>query len=207
MTVMQRTENIFCVGSIGSGKTILLKKLEQKEEQDWHELVSSTIPTVGINHFEIDANRCGVLDKVNVKELGGELAQNWRLYLKQQCESSHRINLIYVIDISNPSLVPEVSFHLRNCLKLLPTRSKDNTDKSSVLIVYSKVDVVQVNYDYDAPNQSIVEVKLERFRSLLRIQDLRHWYRNTAYFEEVSHSHFEDQGLVLIKDWIRRTNS
>lgn len=60
---MQRTENIFCVGSIGSGKTILLKKLEQKEEQDWHELVSSTIPTVGINHFEIDANRCGVLDK------------------------------------------------------------------------------------------------------------------------------------------------
>ena len=51
---MQRSETAFCVGSSGSGKTILLKKLEQKEEQDWHELVSSTIPTVGINHFEID---------------------------------------------------------------------------------------------------------------------------------------------------------
>ena len=51
---MQRSETVFCVGSSGSGKTILLKKLEQKEEQSWHELVSSTIPTVGINHFEID---------------------------------------------------------------------------------------------------------------------------------------------------------
>ena len=51
---MQRSETVFCVGSSGSGKTILLKKLEQKEEQNWHELVSSTIPTVGINHFEIN---------------------------------------------------------------------------------------------------------------------------------------------------------
>ena len=142
---------------------------------------------------------------MHVKELGGKLAQNWGLYLKQQCESSQRINLIYVIDLSNPSLVPEVSFHLRNCLKLLPT----NVGKSPVLIVYSKVDVVQENYDscIAIPNQSIVEVELQRFRSLLRIEDLRLWYRTTVQFEEVSHSAFEDQGLVLIKDWIRRTNS
>ena len=144
-------------------------------------------------------------EQVNVKELGGELSQNWSLYLKQQCESSQRIDLIYVIDISNPSLVPEVSFHLRNCLKLLPTKRKDNVRKSSVLIVYSKADVVQVNSDYVDPNQSIVEVGLERFRSLLRIHDLRRWYQTTVQFEEVSHTHLEDQGLVLIKDWLRRT--
>ena len=85
---MRRREPIFCVGSTGSGKTILLKNLERKEEEgdcDWHELVSSTIPTVGINHFEIGGSKCGISGEVNVKELGGELAQNWGLYLKQQC--------------------------------------------------------------------------------------------------------------------------
>ena len=144
-----------------------------------------------------------------MKELGGELAQNWGLYLKQQCEISKRINLIYVIDISNPSLVPEVSFHLRNCLKLLPTKRGDNVGKSSVLIVFSKVDVLKEHYDtcIVVPNQSIVEVELERFRSLLRIEDLRLWHRDNVQFEEVFHSTFEDQGLVQIKDWIRRTNS
>ena len=146
---------------------------------------------------------------MNVKELGGELAQNWGLYLKQQCEISKRINLIYVIDISNPSLVPEVSFHLRNCLKLLPTKRGDNVGKSSVLIVFSKVDVLKESYDtcIVVPNQSIVEVELERFRSLLRIEDLQLWHRANVQFDEVSLSAFEDQGLVQIKDWIRRTNS
>ena len=143
-----------------------------------------------------------------MKELGGELAQNWGLYLKQQCEISKRINLIYVIDISNPSLVPEVSFHLRNCLKLLPTKRGDNVGKSSVLIVFSKVDVLKESYDtcIVVPNQSIVEVELERFRSLLRIEDLQLWHRANVQFDEVSLSAFEDQGLVQIKDWIRRTN-
>ena len=153
------------------------------------------------------SNPLSFVKQVNVKELGGELAQNWSLYLKQQCESSQRISLIYVIDISNPSSVPEVSFHVRNCLKLLPSKRRDNASKSSVLIVYSKVDVVQETYDscIAVPNQSIVEVELERFRSLLRIEDLRLWYRATVQFEEVSYSAFEDQGLVLIKDWIRRS--
>ena len=146
---------------------------------------------------------------MNVKELGGELAQNWSLYLKQQCEISQRINLIYVIDISNPSLVPEVSFHLRNCLKLLPIRKGDNVGKSSVLIVFSKVDVLKEHHDtcIVVPNQSIVEVELERFRSLLRIEDLQLWHRANVQFDEVTLSAFEDQGLVQIKDWIRRTNS
>ena len=144
-----------------------------------------------------------------MKELGGELAQNWGLYLKQQCEISQRINLIYVIDISNPSLVPEVSFHLRNCLKLLPTKRGDNVGKSSVLIVFSKVDVLREHHDtcIVVPNQSIIEVELERFRSLLRIEDLRLWHRANVQFEEVSYSAFEDHGLVQIRDWIRRTNS
>ena len=77
---MQRSETIFCVGSSGSGKTILLKKLEQKEEQDWHDLVSSTIPTVGINHFEIDASKCGDTNK------------EWDLmkFIPIMCKMSHR---------------------------------------------------------------------------------------------------------------------
>ena len=77
---MQRSETVFCVGSSGSGKTILLKKLEQKEEQDWHELVSSTIPTVGINHFEIDK-------EWDLMPLSGNLNLTLRLSLKDSAET------------------------------------------------------------------------------------------------------------------------
>ncbi len=186
---------MFCVGSVGAGKTLLLKRLECREEaENEEELIRSlqieTIPTVGVNHFEIFVEDADLKDKkkkakpkkAQVKELGGALAQNWCLYLKQV---SARRTLIYVVDLSNPAAVAEVAVHLVDCLELLK-------GGSSVLVVYSKVDLVEE-----------VETQLIKFRSLLRLPHIRDHYKNIA-FSEVTYSLYGGQGVPYIRDFIKR---
>ena len=50
---------------------------------------------------------------IPVKELGGELAQNWPAYL------SSADRLIFVIDPNNLNNLPEITVHFINCLETL----------------------------------------------------------------------------------------
>lgn len=77
-----------CVGPRGSGKTLLLKKLQNFEIVD---KTSSSVPTVGMNLFTIRRNnRC-----VTVRELGGVMAPLWDKYFDGISK------VLYVVDASN----------------------------------------------------------------------------------------------------------
>lgn len=79
---------IICVGPVGSGKTLLLKKLQNAETIDD---TTTAVPTVGTNIFNIK------IDEKNytVRELGGSMAPLWSMYF------GNVEKVIYVVDASN----------------------------------------------------------------------------------------------------------
>lgn len=79
---------ILCLGPTGSGKTLLLKKLQTISSVD---NTTTSVPTVGTNMFSIRIN-----DNVHqVRELGGEMAPIWHKYFTDIKK------VIYVVDTSN----------------------------------------------------------------------------------------------------------
>lgn len=79
-----------CLGPTGSGKTLLLKKLQNKEVID---ITSDPTPTVGVNLFNIILGEPP--REITIREVGGAMAPIWRNYypgVKQ---------VIYVVDTSN----------------------------------------------------------------------------------------------------------
>lgn len=78
-----------CLGPTGSGKTLLLKKLQNRETID---TMSSTVPTVGTNLVTI---RLENQKETTVREVGGAMAPIWRSYYNGMQK------IIYVVDASN----------------------------------------------------------------------------------------------------------
>jgi GTPase SAR1 family protein len=78
-----------CLGPAGSGKTLLLRKLQNWEAVD---TVSSTVPTVGTNLVTIALRN---QKEITVREVGGAMAPIWRNYYYE----TQRI--VYVVDASN----------------------------------------------------------------------------------------------------------
>lgn len=79
-----------CLGPTSSGKTLLLKKLQNYEEIN---LTTNSVPSVGINIFTILSP-----DKIQfdeVKELGGSVASIWKKYYNGVRK------IMYVVDASN----------------------------------------------------------------------------------------------------------
>ncbi|KAK4885710.1 hypothetical protein RN001_001981 [Aquatica leii] len=77
-----------CLGPTGSGKTLLLKKLQNTEQVDE---TSSSVPTVGTMIFRIKRQHF----EFAVRELGGTMAPLWKKYY------SGVTKVIYVVDASN----------------------------------------------------------------------------------------------------------
>lgn len=77
-----------CLGPTGSGKTLLLKKLQNNDQVDE---TSSSVPTVGTNIFRIKYNN----NTITVREVGGAMAPLWPKYFKGIT------NIMYVVDTSN----------------------------------------------------------------------------------------------------------
>lgn len=79
---------IVCIGPKGSGKTLLLKRLQNTETIDD---ISVTVPTVGTNIFNV------VIGEKNyeIRELGGTMAPLWSKYYKGVKK------VIYTVDASN----------------------------------------------------------------------------------------------------------
>lgn len=81
---------VLCLGPNGSGKTLLLKKLQNYEEID---LTTNTVPSVGTNIFTILSPDKSQFEEVT--ELGGSVASIWKKYYKGVRK------IMYVVDASN----------------------------------------------------------------------------------------------------------
>ncbi|XP_045465962.1 ADP-ribosylation factor-like protein 16 [Harmonia axyridis] len=80
--------SILCLGPKSSGKTLLLKKLQNENNVD---ITSTSVPTVGTNIYTIKHNEY----IMEVREIGGSMAPLWHKYF------GGISIIIYVIDASN----------------------------------------------------------------------------------------------------------
>lgn len=78
-----------CLGPTGSGKTLLLRMLQNLNNVD---KTTPSVSTIGTNLFDIKLNN-GV--QISVRELGGMMAPLWKNYF------SNINKVIYVVDASN----------------------------------------------------------------------------------------------------------
>lgn len=77
-----------CLGPTGSGKTLFLKKLQNKHVDE----TSNTVPTVGTNLVTVTlANNKSIV----IREIGGSMAPIWNNYYQSVNK------LIFVVDASN----------------------------------------------------------------------------------------------------------
>lgn len=79
---------ILCLGPVGSGKTLLLRKLQNVNYVD---NTTSSVPTVGTNITHIVIGE----KQFSIRELGGDMAPIWHKYY------SGVKKVIYVVDTSN----------------------------------------------------------------------------------------------------------
>lgn len=79
---------VLCLGPTGSGKTLLLKKLQNVNSVDQ---TTSSVSTVGTNIFTIKNGDKQIL----IRELGGVMAPLWSKYFVGEDK------VIYVVDASN----------------------------------------------------------------------------------------------------------
>jgi len=80
-----------CLGPPGSGKTLLMKRLQNQEIID---ITSDPTPTVGVNLTKIKLKEEPLVE-VTVREVGGAMAPIWRNYYYGAKE------IIFVVDTSN----------------------------------------------------------------------------------------------------------
>ncbi len=179
---------VLFAGVKGSGKTFILKRL--CSHQDQLDLSQACIPTVGVSHYQLQLPVSGAHKRsVELRELGGALAQNWTAYLRPQ----DRL-LVFVVDPGDVSVVPEIAVHLLRCVEALSSRA-DDSNKASLLLLYSKSDLSE--------QEEQLRLK-DRIRLLLRLPELLEFYERSVEFEELSCSVWKDEGFPAIKDWICR---
>ncbi|KAK9869239.1 hypothetical protein WA026_002990 [Henosepilachna vigintioctopunctata] len=80
--------SILCLGPKGSGKTLLLQKLQNVDNVD---TTTTSVPTVGTNIYNVKINEL----ILQVREVGGSMAPLWHKYF----DGVRKV--IYVIDASN----------------------------------------------------------------------------------------------------------
>lgn len=85
---------IICLGPQGAGKTLLLKRLQNRETVDE---TSCTVPTTGTNITTVryPNEKTGNMKEYTIRELGGAMAPIWSKYY------SGVNKVIYVVDASN----------------------------------------------------------------------------------------------------------
>ena len=83
-----------CLGPTGSGKTLLLKRLQNRETVDE---TSCTVPTTGTNITTVrfPNEKMGAIKEFTIRELGGAMAPIWSKYYQGVTR------VIYVVDASN----------------------------------------------------------------------------------------------------------
>ena len=105
---------VICMGSANCGKTTLLKILENNDGKQTGTIEGSTrvliktLPTIGVNHFDIVLRNLRSEIRLTIKEYGGVLAPLWTTYLKQL--NLRTTSILYMVDCSDPTKLPETRF-------------------------------------------------------------------------------------------------
>ena len=160
-------------------------------------MLAKTIPTIGVNHFDIVLNKTKVKKELSIKEYGGQLAPLWTTYLNQQAPG---FSLIYLVDAADSSKVAETSVHLIETLEQLTKRQ--NRKHIKVLIVYSKIDLLSPDgSDFVGDRPPCDSKRVSEYRQLLRVHHLKTFCPNIQVCE-VLYSAMNGQGLPFILHWI-----
>ncbi|XP_065222193.1 ADP-ribosylation factor-like protein 16 [Planococcus citri] len=132
-----------CVGATGSGKTLLLRKLQQKSEINE---TTSSVPTVGTSMYKIKLPNNKSLV---VRELGGVVAPLWHHYYN----SVEKI--IFVVDASNLCQISASGVLLYSLL------TEPALKKSKILLVLSKMDM---SYR-QMRNEALLMLQIEKLKT------------------------------------------
>ncbi|XP_059472616.1 ADP-ribosylation factor-like protein 16 [Neocloeon triangulifer] len=114
-----------CLGPQGSGKTLLLKRLQNQEIID---ITSNPTPTVGINLAKIKLND-EPYTEITVREVGGSMAPIWKNYFNGTSE------IMYVVDTSNLCQIAAAGTMLYGIL------ADPLLKRARILLVLTKMDV------------------------------------------------------------------
>lgn len=130
---------ILCVGTSGSGKSVLLKCLQNKSNPGLlqADLMMSTIPTVGSNlvtltRIRMKKNQTLPPEEVVIREVGGTLAPIWHSYV----ESGAMKGILYLVDASNPETIGASTLYMIELIGGQPV-----TANLEVMVVFTKTDL------------------------------------------------------------------
>ena len=113
---------------------------------------------------------------IEIKELGGFLAQNWHQYLAA-CENDTKV--AFLVDSSDLSQLSSVGFHLINTLEKV----------KKLLIIYSKIDAVFGKN---------VDDQIRDIENALRLHHLKENYK----IKTLKLSTFDLKGIQDFHEWI-----
>ena len=168
---------VVCVGGKGSGKTLLLKLLVDRNfEQD-----SVIVPTIGVNIFNKDIKCRKKKISVSIRELGGELAPLWVEYL--QTETS----LIFVVNTLNLGQLGLVAVKLCECLALLERNSRSFNQVARLCVVWTRQGCVKT------------------VTKLLKLKELLH--NSSVILTEVTFDQKNLSGISELEQWLASTHS
>lgn len=120
---------ILCLGAKNSGKTVLLKRLQEANFASLNNFseMPTTVPTVGTNIVYLKLPN--LKEAITIEEIGGEMSPIWSNYFSS-CSA-----FLYLIDSSNLTLVTETF------LSLLPVLKYALQNEKPVHLILSKTDV------------------------------------------------------------------
>ena len=189
------------MSSVLAGKTTLLNILQNRPQTNGtvnksNRVLSKTIPTIGVNHYDIVLNKVkGNKAELSLKEYGGQLAPLWTTYLKQQ---QPPFSLIYLVDAADISKVSETSVHLIETLEQLTVTK----NQIKLLIVYSKTDLLSPDgSDFLGDRPPFDNRRISEYRQLLRVHHLKTFCPNIQVCE-VLFSAINCLGLPFILHWL-----
>ena len=172
---------------------ILENKKSNATVEGSRRLLSKTLPTVGINHFDINLDKFKAKHLIELKEYGGQLAPLWTTYLRQHKSR----NILYLVDCADLTKLPEASVHLVEVLEQI------NNCPARLLIVYTKIDLLTPDgSDFVGDCAPFDNRRLSEYRQLLRIHHLK-TFCTAVDICEVAFSAVNGQGLPIISHWLQ----
>lgn len=123
---------IICIGPTGGGKTLLLKRLQSRNDiqPESYADVPHTVPTVGTNIVQLAEGPDSKNKRVTVQEIGGAMSSIYDRYYAD-CDG-----IMFVIDAVNISKIGDA------CLLLLDLIGHEAVrEMKPVLILMNKIDV------------------------------------------------------------------
>ena len=172
---MSTPTNILVLGPEGSGKSLLIKRLQYLAmnglDAEFEE-VPSTVPTVGNDILQLNINS----KEVTLREVGGAMAPIWKNYYK------HADALIYIVDKSNQFQLSAA------CIMLLTMLSHETVKGKNVLLLFNKTDFT-------------CSMSLLQLEQIFRLNDLRRTFGGVIRVAESSS--LSSDGYESILEWLQ----